>query len=312
MKFLFRLALITASSFFLNCIFLAEDSQSAACVDNTSSTYTSWFDYLEGKEGVELDPNSWLNQTNGSCNGTPEVYGVRIFRMGVCSVDPFQGIPMSPSTAGNSPDFSNCFWTFSNGSAEYVSFTAGTSAELSQQTSQAPPYGSYQYLILDMQPLITIQDSLGPIDGTTYYSTIKKSIIGNSIGSTDQRDHDQIDITLKSFTTEMCDPSSQGIISGKGTISGWLLNQSFQTLADAGTGNNDTTVEDCGDSANRLIVVTDLENGGPGVISITSATTGLEAIFDVSDNGSNIYYVEGDQIHFGLGPFSVYLNPIEN
>ena len=64
-----------------------------------------------------------------------------------------------------------------------------------------------------------------------------------------------------------------------------------QTFAQAGTGRNNTTVEDCGENIHRILGVMDLRASasGPGPVSITDSTAGLTVLFNVTNIGSNIY-----------------------
>ena len=66
----------------------------------------------------------------------------------------------------------------------------------------------------------------------------------------------------------MCKSAAQGSpINGEGTLSGYFLNSNFQTISQAGTGKNDTTVEDCGENVHRI----------------------LTALFNINNMGANIY-----------------------
>ena len=108
---------------------------------------------------------------------------------------------------------------------------------------------------------------------------------------------------------EVCNASDQvDPISGKGTITGWLVDSSGETIA------VDADIYPC-TGVERLIGVIDMRSAasGPGPVIVTTSTTRITATFDVSDNGSGVYYKGGSCtpsstescITIDAGPFSV-------
>ena len=85
----------------------------------TASTITSPNDFG--------DATSFINTTGGSCYGTPEEYGVTIYKMGLCTSDP------KPTAVGSAPDTSSCSFNFEkdDGVGEAASFAAGGEVDLS-------------------------------------------------------------------------------------------------------------------------------------------------------------------------------------
>ena len=66
--------------------------------------------------------------SQGSCYGTPETYGVTVYRMALCTSDP------APTSAGTSPDVSSCSFTFQKTDGEPKSFALSVRP---QRTSKA-------------------------------------------------------------------------------------------------------------------------------------------------------------------------------
>ena len=104
-------AIFAASAIGLACIGRSQPAYAAACPD--PSTLTSIND--------NGDATSFDAITGGSCSGTPDSYGVTIYKMGFCKTDP------RPSQ-GASPDYSSCSITFENSSGTAANFAAGTSS----------------------------------------------------------------------------------------------------------------------------------------------------------------------------------------
>lgn len=287
----------------------SQPAKSDTCPDNSSTAFSSWF---TGDNGFSLK--------QGNCNITPENYGITFYKMGFCSSDPFQGIQYSGTPSGVSPNYESCTWTYENPQGEFKLFGFNQEVTLNPNFSKRPKDGNYSFIALEIGPHITIKSKYGPINGITYYTTKNLDQHNGSVGSSDEGEYSSINIRQKTFMTEMCDPAAQGsAVSGVGTLSGFLLDSNMQTFAEAGTGNNSTSVENCGDSVHRIVGIMDIKSssGGPGVMSINSSTTGLTTLFNIKDIGSNIYYNGNDSngdgiIGFGSGPFSVKFEVTEN
>ena len=249
------------------------------------------------------DATSFLEVTGGDCAGTPTTYGVKVYKMGFCSSDPFSGV-----TAGNAPVYTSCSWTFSNSSGEYQSFSEGSSVALSADSSSMPETGTYGYSVIELEPTFTIKASYGPFnDGssTTYYST---STYGTT--STDSGLHGEFEAPINTFMgnsdkglgedgDNLCNAYDE-VENSAGTITGYLLNSAGTLIAD------NAAITSCssaagGEGVNRLIGVQALTTS----VEITSSTTGITATFDVSDNGTTVTYDGGTGIGLDAGPFSV-------
>jgi len=289
-----------------------DKAKAGACPD--PSTYTS----MLGAEAT-----SWLNDSDleGGCDGTPEVYGVTVYKMGLCEDNPFDGISHLGTSAGQSPSYTSCSWTYVNDSGEYKSFSSSSTATLSSGTSSLPAAGTYPYAVIKLEPVFKIEDSYGPIKPLTTssaavtYVTSSSSATASTSGSAATRSTNVFtfmgnpgDIGSEDGE-EVCNASDQvDPISGKGTITGWLVDSSGDTIAD------DADIYPCA-GVERLIGVMDMRStaSGPGPVTVTSSTTGITATFDVSDNGSGVYYKGGSCtpsstescVTIDAGPFSV-------
>ena len=130
-----------------------------ACPD--PSTITSPNDFGDG--------TSFISTTGGSCYGTPEEYGVTIYKMGLCTSNP------APSSAGSAPDTSSCSFNFEkdDGVGEAASFAAGGEVDLSEEYSSRPDVGTYTYAYIEIKNSFDVKAKYGPLGdsaNTTYYT----------------------------------------------------------------------------------------------------------------------------------------------
>ena len=303
----------TSISFFSTLGIGLDKAKAGACPD--PSTYTS----MLGAEAT-----SWLNDSDleGGCDGTPEVYGVTVYKMGLCENNPFDGISSLATSAGQSPSYTSCSWTYVNDSGEYKSFSSTSSATLTEGTSSLPVAGSYPFAVIVLEPVFKIEDSYGPIkplttstEAVTYVSSSSSST-ALTTGSAATRSMNLLsfmgnpdDIPGTTDGQQVCNASDAvDPISGKGQITGWLVDSNGDTIAD------NASISTCS-GVDKLIGVMDMRTSasGPGPVTVSSTTTGITATFDVSDNGSGIYYKGGSCtpsasescIVIDGGPFSV-------
>ena len=108
------------------------------------------------------DATSFINTTGGSCYGTPEEYGVTIYKMGLCTTDP------KPTAVGNAPDISSCSFNFEkdDGVGEAASFAAGGEVDLSEAYSSRPDVGEYEFAYIEIKNTFDVKASYGPIGDT--------------------------------------------------------------------------------------------------------------------------------------------------
>ena len=246
----------------------------------------------------------------GSCYGTPETYGVTVYRMGLCTSNP------APTSSGTSPDVSSCSFTFSRADGEPKSFAVGGTESLSEEYSSVPDVGDYRYAVIEIGNSFDIKDSFGPFsDGTTYYTNGTFGSFGKTTGGTGTgSDYAVTKAPLNTFYgdegAEVCTGTASEVVSG-GTISAYLLTAPSDPSDTSSYGTliaDDPTIFPCS-GVDRLFGVIDL--GEDNKVSITTSTTSLTATFTVTDNGSTIIFdddgngIDAEGIGFDSGPFSV-------
>ena len=246
------------------------------------------------------DASSFVALSGGDCYGTPEKYGVTIYRMGLCSGDP------SPSVGG-APDKSTCTFTFEKDDSigEPKSFGASEEVALSEEYSSAPAVGTYKYAYIEIKNSFDIKAKYGPLadsDNTTYFTNGTSGSASTVTGATTTPgESDGYTATTSPLNTffgeegaEVCAATADESVTG-GTINAYLLDSSDNLIAD------DDGVTECS-GVTKLLGVMTLDDA----VTITDSTTSLKATFTVTNNGTTIYYggVAGG-ILFDSGPFSV-------
>jgi len=237
----------------------------------------------------QADFATWAATTGGSCAGTPDEYGVTVYKMGLCVNDPTPG-------AGSAADYSSCSLSFEDTSGSAASFAAGGSVALPASLATRPDDGTYSYAMILISTTFNIKATYGPLgDGTTYYST------STSIGSTGTPDiagpATVNPVLTNSFNPGSCD--SQDTVSGSsGPMTGTLLNSSEERIPDS------TAVTSCA-GANYILGVVALTSP----VTIDETVTALDATFTVTNNGTTIASNQsGTGIIFDSGPFDVILS----
>ena len=248
------------------------------------------------------EPRKFLSTTGGSCYGTPEEYGVTIYKMGLCTSNP------APSSAGSAPDTSSCSFNFEkdDGVGEAASFAAGGEVDLSEEYSSRPAVGEYSYAYIEIKNSFDIKASYGPIgdtDRTTYFTNGNISEAGTVTGaSTTPTASDGYVTTEAPLTTfgflegggTICEATGEESVTG-GTIRAYLLDSSDTLIAD------DSSATECS-GVTKLLGIMQLDTK----VNITAATTSVKTIFKVENNGTSVIYDDvADGIRFDSGPFSV-------
>ena len=251
------------------------------------------------------DATSFVAEVDGNCYGTPEEYGVTIYRMGLCTEDP------SPASAGSPPDTSSCTFTFSkdDGVGEAKSFEAGGVVDLSEAYSSDPEVGDYPYAVIEIENSFDIKAQYGPLgdaDETTYFTNGTFGESGTTTGGATPSSSLYVATSapLNTFYgdegEDICSATATEDVEG-GTISAYLLDSSGNLVAD------DSSVEECSGVA-KLFAVMELNDE----VNITTSTSALQATFTVTDNGTTVIYDdEADGILFDSGPFSVSFETTE-
>jgi len=278
------LGLIAASS--LGVGFLTPpppaNAQMAACPD--PSTITS----LVGAEAT-----SFQNATGGSCSGTPDEYGVTVYKMGLCVNDP------TPA-AGSAADYSTCSLSFEDTSGSSASFAAGGSVALPASLATRPDDGTYGYAMILISTTFDIKATYGPLAGNTYYST--PSSVG-STGTPDTAGPASVNPVLTNSFNPSVSCDSQDTVSGSsGPMTGTLLNSSEERIPDS------TAVTSCA-GATYILGVVNLTSP----VTIDETVTALDATFTVTNNGTTVALnntTPPTGVIFDSGPFDVILSVV--
>ena len=183
------------------------------------------------------DTSSFVSLSGGDCYGTPDKYGVTIYRMGLCSGDP------SPSVGG-APDKSICTFTFEKDDSigEPRSFGASEEVALSEEYSSAPAVGTYKYAYIEIKNSFDIKAKYGPLadsDNTTYFTNGTSGSASTVTGATTTPgESDGYTATTSPLNTffgeegaEVCAATADESVTG-GTINAYLLDSSDNLIAD--------------------------------------------------------------------------------
>ncbi|MDC3089364.1 hypothetical protein OA330_00395 [Prochlorococcus sp. AH-716-N03] len=236
----------------------------------------------------------------GSCYGTPEEYGVTIYKMGLCTSNP------APSSAGSAPDTSSCTFNFEkdDGVGEAASFAAGGEVDLSATYSSKPAVGSYSYAYIEIKNSFDIKAKYGPLgdaDNTTYFTNGTFGEAGTVTGASATPPSGEYTATTAPMNTfygdngeEVCVATGDETVTG-GTISAYLLDSSDKLIADNSSATSCSGVT-------KLLGIMQLNDA----VNITASTTSVKTTFKVTNNGTTVIYDDGaDGILFDSGPFSV-------
>ena len=279
-KLLFTLTFLGTISFSQNKL---NAEESPVCPDPSTTTISS---IADGGDSTSF----YALTSGGFCRGTPDKYGVTVYKMGFCTQNP--GNPTgSDVLAGASPDYSSCSWTYENSSGEVANFSSGGSIDLNDTYASDPAVGTYPYAVMIISKDFLIKGKFGPVGGQTFYST---STYESS--STDIADYATTTAPLNSFggpgncTAYTEDESVTG-----GTISAYLLNSSGTML------ENNSSLSKCSGQV-KLLGVMNMSSD----LSITESTKGLKMTFVVTNNGMSVVTNRaGNEIYVDSGPFSV-------
>ena len=257
--------------------------ESPDCPDPSTKTITSIAD--------RGDATSFYALTGGGfCKGTPDEYGVTVYKMGFCTKNPANPT-LSSVRAGSAPDYSSCSWTFEKSTGEAASFSAGGSLDLSETYASDPAAGTYPYAVMIISKDFNIKGKFGPVGGKTYYSTTTFQT-----SSTDISDYATTEAPLNTFGgSGSCVAYTEGESVTDGTISAYLVNSSGILL------DNDSSLSECS-GQEKLLGVMKMSSD----LTISDATAGLKMTFTVTNNGMSVVTNRtGTDIFLDSGPFSV-------
>lgn len=280
-KLIFALTFLGTISFSQNNKVNA--STSPVCEDPSATSITSI--------ATPGDSTSFYTlHSGGFCRGTPDSYGVTVYKMGFCTKNP--GNPTGSSVlAGSAPDYSTCTWAYEKSTGEAASFAAGGSIDLSEAYASDPAAGTYPHAVMLISKDFLIKGKYGPVGGKTYYST---STFQSS--STDIADYAATTAPLNSFGGPgNCTAYTEGETVDGGTISAYLLNSSGTMLV------NDSSISECS-GHEKLLGVMNMSSD----LIISDTTKGLKMTFTVTNNGMSVVTNStGTDIFMDSGPFSV-------
>ena len=246
------------------------------------------------------DATSFIALSEGSCYGTPEEYGVTIYKMGLCTSNP------APSSAGSAPDTSSCTFNFEkdDGVGETASFAAGGEVDLSETYSSIPSVGNYTYAYIEIKNSFDIKAKYGPLGdaaNTTYFTNGTFGEAGTVTGASATPPSGEYTATTAPMNTfygdngeEVCVATGDETVTG-GTIRAYLLDSSDKLIAD------DSSATSCS-GVTKLLGIMQLDDD----VNITSSTKSIKTTFKVTNNGTTVIYDDSaDGILFDSGPFSV-------
>mgnify|MGYP001223738937 CR=1 FL=1 len=284
-------------------LFPSEKVSAAACPDPSTTTLTSLATGGDATSFYQVTENNSAGD-GGFCEGTPDSYGVTVYKMGFCTSDP--GNP----TTGSAPNYTTagCTWTYENTNGEAAAFGAGATFNLSDTYAAKPAVGSYDYAVIVIDKDFRIKAKYGPIGPvggtrTTYYTTSTFKESATSTDGTAPSTWAASTAPLNSFDPgSSCEATTDASVSG-GTIYAYLLNSAGTVITD----DSSAGVTTCS-GVEQLLGVMNMNSS----VNITSATTGLKATFVVTNNGASVILDQtNNEIEFDSGPFSVSFEVIE-
>ena len=266
---------LTASSLSLSLIGSPQSAhaQLAACPNPSTLTSVADFQALTG----------------GACSGTPDEYGVTVYKMGLCTSDPTPG----PGTAAN---YSSCSLSFEDSAGSSANIAAGTSVGLPLGNTTRPTNGTYGYAIILIGTTFNIKAQYGPVAGSTYYSTATSTgwpAVANTTGPATLNP-----VQANSFNEGNSCDSQDSLSISSGTLTGTTLNSSQERIPDS------TAVTTC-PGATYILGVVSLSSP----VTIDDSVKALDALFTVTNMGTTITTFGGGLI-FDSGPFNVVLSVV--
>ena len=224
----------------------------------------------------------------GNCRGTPEEYGVTIYKMGFCATEIGNG------GAGSIPDYDSCSTVYSKDEGEPADFGEGLTFNLGEYDTTMPSVGTYNYAYIVFGNTFKIKSKMGPFaDGTTYYSNgdSPSSTTGNM--RTDIGVYATGDASLNSFDP---DATNNCVASWNSTE----MNLDARLLSSAdGSILASTTGEGVCSGHNKIFGIAETS------FTITDSTSSLTATFDVSYNGTTFYMSDDGVPTSDSGPLNI-------
>ena len=287
-------------SFFVLDKPLNADDLDPVCPDPSKTEITSIYDPDDETSFFELT-GGYGEEGGGFCRGTPEQYGVTVFKMGFCKKNPANPTG-SLILEGSKPEYGldsdNCTWAFESTTGEAADFSVVGSVDLSEVASSSPAAGTYPHAVMIISKDFRIKGKYGPVAGKTYYTNGKFEE-----SSTNISDYAVTTAPLKSFSgpTECTATTENNVVEG-GTISAYLLDATGTILV---SDEKDNTGAPCS-GMEKLLGVMNMSSD----LIISDKTKGLKMTFLVKNNGMSVISNGGEnqppsELIMDSGPFSV-------
>ena len=271
LKLAFSAAVLSSSALIVSSRNASAQAMPACPATNTVTN--AQFDTIGGGDG-------------GTCKGTPDVYGLTFFEMGLC-----QGNPMASGTF----DPSICTSTFTSTGGEYHDIAGATVVLGSDSGTARPANGTYDSPYVIISNVFTLKGSYGTTDGGTWFSDGTPQT-GNTANLKNTGPAVEFQEPLTNFGGGGgggCD--SQGTDSqSNGTLNAWVTDSALNE-ATACTG------------VTRIVGVMTLNSP----IVIDDSVTGLQVDFTVENNGMTFIghpggggIATGRPFQAGSGPFA--------
>lgn len=234
----------------------------------------------------------------GSCAGTPTVYGLTFYEMGLCQTDPMSSGTFDPTSAG-------CVPTFQSSGGEYHDIAGATVTLGSDTGTERPADGDYGVAYVVFSNVFTLKGSYGFAAGGGAAAT---NWVSNGDPTSETASNADNGGTPQEFTDTL---TTFGGGAGGGCDPDWAEPQANGTLnAYIATGSISSGLTTDTSCASATTVVGALTLTSP--ITISSSTTGLQVDFSVTNNGLSVMgSVNGGNPGFGSGPFSATFTVLE-
>jgi len=227
---------------------------------------------------------NFASYTSG-CYGTPEVYKITFYEMGLCTSAPF---------AGGAVDLTNCTASFKDPSGVQKDIAGSSGVALGSGTGGIrPANGSYKYAYAILSNTFRLKANYATTT-TNYYSSSDYSSGSSNVTAGATTLAQEFDDNLTSFGSTCSTQGSESFANG--TMTAYVLTSSLQEA----TGCS---------GVSRLIGYMTLNQP----IEIKSNTEGLKMTFKVTNSGMTVQPT-GDGSAVGAissGPFSASFTLIE-
>lgn len=223
----------------------------------------------------------------GACKGTPTVYGLTFYEMGLC-----QGNPMASGTF----DRTLCTATFTSTAGEYHNIAGATVVLGSDANTVRPANGSYDSPYVVISNVFTLKGSYG----TTGAGGVER--FSNGTAYADGTSNVAAGISATQFTDTLANfggggggcTSQANDSQSNGTLNAWATDSAL---------NEATTCT----GVTRIVGVMTLNSP----ITIDDTVTGLQVDFNVENNGMTVMSAQpGNAEGFAAGsPYAISSGP---